>query len=690
MYLPLPLKALLARLEIRQTYDSVLNFHFFSSYFELFRERTRKLIRRRETHKIEIKTRGIRVMTDNNNIHFQEPSGIHSSSVAPIRSPESERRLRLEDLGTKWQDSFSRTSTLTNDLNLKPGENNFLTWYFISSSFPIVAASIGPIANLGSVAALVSPWRLNDQNDSIPDYHWILGTNAFSLFLGCVSNISLFLNFSGRINYTVSQIISIGGWYIASLLLLGLTASSKHVYFTEPGIKKSQGFYYACLTCPLYFISSTMLLLNEIGHLRGQYSASFNLTRTQRRIMMQVVVLMIWIGAGGGLFSHLIDISYPDGIYYCVVTISTIGLGDIVPVTALARALCLAYAIIGLIILGLVVTAIRNLVLETNSAAATYHRVEKKRMKKYRHILKESQSETVPPCSTFETIKKIHINEESRSTTYSVYISVLTFCFFWLVGSMVFYLSQTWTYFEAVYFCALCLMTIGYGDFAPAPEGIGRPFFVVWAIAAVPMMTILISNLGDTLFAKVSEGGDLVTAWLLAVYSVRKNYFDFWKTRKEKRILMQSNNDDLEQRVRLEQVRRASIDLDNQLGLSPAAIDDVIESASNHADEPDPNRMLVLIREIHRLGRIANSEPEMSFSYEEWKRLLALTAIPTSMVKTDDVDPAFWLSERSPLRYPIDEARFFIRKCIQALEFDIIKLVEESDNSGYVRDDKIF
>ena len=50
---------------------------------------------------------------------------------------------------------------------------------------------------------------------------------------------------------------------------------------------------------------------------------------------------------------------------------------------------------------------------------------------------------------------------------------------------------QGMTYFEALYFCYVSLLTIGYGDLAPQSNP-GRPFFVFWSLIAVPTMTILV------------------------------------------------------------------------------------------------------------------------------------------------------------------------------------------------------
>lgn len=78
-------------------------------------------------------------------------------------------------------------------------------------------------------------------------------------------------------------------------------------------------------------------------------------------------------------------------------------------------------------------------------------------------------------------------------------LCLILFIGFWQVGSAVLYASEDWTYFNSMYFCFLCLLTIGYGDYAPTSV-FGRAFFIQWAMGAVPIMSIIISTVADSAF----------------------------------------------------------------------------------------------------------------------------------------------------------------------------------------------
>src|SRR3954451_4063994 len=85
----------------------------------------------------------------------------------------------------------------------------------------------------------------------------------------------------------------------------------------------------------------------------------------------------------------------------------------------------------------------------------------------------------------------------------------MAFGILWCVGAIVFWQcehnTQGMTYFQALYFCYVSLLTVGYGDLSPKSNA-GKPFFVVWSLIAVPTMTILISDMGDTIISSFKRG----------------------------------------------------------------------------------------------------------------------------------------------------------------------------------------
>lgn len=83
-------------------------------------------------------------------------------------------------------------------------------------------------------------------------------------------------------------------------------------------------------------------------------------------------------------------------------------------------------------------------------------------------------------------------------------------------------MTLDWTYYQAVYFGFLGLLTIGYGDETPASNS-GKAFFVIWSLLAVPTLTILISDLGDTLVKSFSEATNWAYTHLLPQDDVKQS-----------------------------------------------------------------------------------------------------------------------------------------------------------------------
>ena len=66
----------------------------------------------------------------------------------------------------------------------------------------------------------------------------------------------------------------------------------------------------------------------------------------------------------------------------------------------------------------------------------------------------------------------------------------------------------------SIYFTYTTLLTIGYGDFYPSSPS-GKPFFVVWSLVAIPAMTVLISNMGDTVVGWVEDATVWACRWTI-------------------------------------------------------------------------------------------------------------------------------------------------------------------------------
>lgn len=329
-----------------------------------------------------------------------------------------------------------------------------------------------------------------------------------------------------RLSFSIAQPITIVGWFISSFLLIALVVTATYS-LKLPGQDRAltQAFYYAIIAAGLYFIIATLMCVTVYGAYKGHYTQEFKLTMSQRTLMLQTVSFMVYMLAGAAVFYRVEGWQYLDSVYFTNYTLLTVGIGDYAPQTHLGRALLFPYAIGGIVILGLVVGSIRSLVLERGKKKLGSRMIEKKRVQLLKKMYKKGQHHKLTPISSdemanelgmtererrkfeFELMRQIQDHASQRQKWNALFISGSAWLVLWLVGAVVFWKAehaQEWSYFGAVYFAYTSLLTIGYGDYKNFSNS-GKPAFVFWSLLAVPTLTIVISNMGDTIVKAIRD-----------------------------------------------------------------------------------------------------------------------------------------------------------------------------------------
>jgi potassium channel subfamily K len=155
-----------------------------------------------------------------------------------------------------------------------------------------------------------------------------------------------------------------------------------NIYFPplRPQQTYSQGFWHAVIAAALYLISSMMLMVNMWGYVLGHYPQHFELTDEQRNLILQTMMFFIWLAGGAGIFAKVFGWQFVDALYFCDVTILTVGFGDLYPTNDVGRGLVFPYSIIGIIILGLIVSSIRKFARDIGHDKIIKNHVEKRRL----------------------------------------------------------------------------------------------------------------------------------------------------------------------------------------------------------------------------------------------------------------------------------------------------------------------
>lgn len=378
----------------------------------------------------------------------------------------------------------------------------------------------------------------NAQTEILTIYTRLTVVNAIQLAMAVVANVVLLLNMTKKVKFTIAQPVTIVTWYISSICLVVLTATAAGPLVRNPESEYiwSGAFYYGIYAACLYFVCSSLMVVTFWGAMRGKYPKDFQLTTSQRTLMLQTIMFLIYLLAGALVFSTVEDWAYLDAVYWADVTLFTVGFGDFYPTTSLGRALIFPYALIGVISLGLVVGSIRSLVLERGRRQLAARMVEKKRKRMLRKLVKRGRDDILIPVSDddgdgyesngqtstglseferrqqeFSLMRKIQTQAEKRRRWMAMGVSTASWLMLWLVGAAVFQQCeveyQGWTYFDGFYFAFVSLTTIGYGDITPISPA-GKSFWVFWSLLALPTMTVLISNAGDTVVKMIREWTD--------------------------------------------------------------------------------------------------------------------------------------------------------------------------------------
>ncbi|KAI1816527.1 voltage-gated potassium channel [Poronia punctata] len=445
---------------------------------------------------------------------------------------------------SRGEDGYGREgqhAAETEEMHLNPTH-----WYFASTIFPMVAGALGPVASAFSICALVKHWRQHVPPGSnlseavfVDDPPWLLAINAVQLGIAVVANVFLLLNMTKRVSFSIAQPVTIVGWYLSSFLLIALCATASGPLLLKPEAEYiwSQAFFYGLFAAILYFIVASLMLLTVIGAYAGHYPMDFELSVSQRTLMLQTIMFLVYLLLGALVFSHIEGWLYLDAVYWADYTLFTVGLGDISLQTKLGRGLMIPYALIGITTLGLVIGSIRSLMLDRGKSRIDARILEKRRRRFVRKYLRSNgkkKSKSTPDgrtddgssnCSPeqksagpdaelerryaeFHLMRKIQNQASQRRRWTALGISGSTWVVLWLVGARIFQASETpyqnWTYFDAIYFSFQAMSTVGYGDLTPVSNS-GKAFFVFWSLLALPTLTVLISNAGDTIIKLVRD-----------------------------------------------------------------------------------------------------------------------------------------------------------------------------------------
>lgn len=490
----------------------------------------------------------------------------------------------------------------------------------------------------------------------------------------------------------------------------------------------TQAYYYAVFSAVLYFFVATMMVVTVFGFYKGHYDEEFKLTVRRRSLMIQTSGFLFYLLSGAAVYAHIEDWKYLDAVYWADYTILTVGIGDFAPSTHIGRSLLFPFAIGGIIIFGLVICTIRSLVVDRGKVKMGTTLVEKLRQQILKELQKGQKGGTLDSVDfnlsrntyeaefhgsreEFELMRQIQDQAITKRRWTSLLISASAWFVLWFVSASIFKATekkQSWSYFDSLYFTFTSLLTIGYGDFYPTSSA-GKAWFVFWSLLAVPSLTILISNIGDTIVRKI--GGLFLWAGDLTIFAPKGGFKPSFKRaayRMTRATRFKSDTHETGSRIlhntsdhaqTFPQFYSKPSAIATQ-SLSPAG-ESGVEAALTR--ESRKNLLCLLVKEIGTVITHAKSYPLIRYTFDEWAWYVKLLGEGESGSGLDRVSPGIrdsggesletamatsrsndrqektrvnwsWIGDHSPLMADKGEPEWLLERLIKMMERELRNL----------------
>jgi hypothetical protein len=237
------------------------------------------------------------------------------------------------------------------------------------------------------------------------------------------------------------------------------------------------------------------LTLIKADHLKNVDEAdSSDLSKSTFVIVQCILALLLYLVLGIFGFKGVEpEWTYIDAFYFAVITMTTIGYGDLKPSSAQSKIFSVAYGLIGIAYIGAAMGILGGALMESVSAKmATTPKVGAGDVDPEEHpekVLEEAEIGKDRCCSQ-QTIAR------SRTVGCWTFVMMLN-----VVGGGVFLAwLEGQDIGDMIYLGFVTLTTIGYGDFYPVSQG-GRLFTAFWAMIG----TVIVANMLSILAGFIVE-----------------------------------------------------------------------------------------------------------------------------------------------------------------------------------------
>ncbi|KAF8804602.1 voltage-gated potassium channel [Phlegmacium glaucopus] len=254
--------------------------------------------------------------------------------------------------------------TLFNGLSTSTHESHQSPTY---RGLPIISGVLIPFSILLSIPGLTARWYIKtDENhvtlDTRPNPLLLDLGMGFSMACGVLANICLVVRFAERnvlwmtwlciVFLTLHDIIN-----ICAVTIFGV----QHRF--NDGFTYGQSFWFTvCST--IASTATNITLAIDYSRTKDFVNCGSGLTHKQRSLVIIIIVLLSYLALGSLIQSFILHVSFIDALYFSLVSIETIGFGDLRPISAGTRIFSSFYIAGGMLNLALAVALLREVLLE--------------------------------------------------------------------------------------------------------------------------------------------------------------------------------------------------------------------------------------------------------------------------------------------------------------------------------------
>ena len=227
--------------------------------------------------------------------------------------------------------------------------------------------------------------------------------------------------------------------------------------------------------------------------------------------------------------------SFVDCIYFIAITVTTVGYGDISPVTNAGKVFMIVFIIVGIALATILISKITNLIVEAKES--TELAAQKKmtaQLEKDLELVHSKLGAVLNADDIARFTEKAHAQHSEPAKVHPVLrvllhpLGVITMVI--LIGAATFHALEGVSYLDGVWWAVVTSTTVGYGDILPETDG-GKIFSACYAFIVVGVMGWAVSNVAsDAIATKAQHEHELrqftLSARWLAEQGGDKGYVD--------------------------------------------------------------------------------------------------------------------------------------------------------------------